>query len=80
MDEVHIAQFAALLRNLAKVQRRQVILAVHERPLFDYLALELSPAFQGDRLITIELTRSSDGSSNAVWLPKVFEPDRAIAA
>src|SRR3546814_19809628 len=41
MDELHIAQFAALLRTLAKVQGRQVIVAVHERPLFEYLALEL---------------------------------------
>ena len=50
MDEVHIAQFAALLRTLSKQHGRQVIIAVHEKPLFDYLALELSPAFQDDRL------------------------------
>ncbi|OYW91506.1 MAG: hypothetical protein B7Z23_08025, partial [Pseudomonadales bacterium 32-61-5] len=55
MDELHIAQFAALLRTLAKVQGRQVIVAVHERPLFEYLALELSPAFPEDKLITVEL-------------------------
>jgi hypothetical protein len=42
---VHIAQFAALLRD------RQVVIAVHERALFDYLTLELSPAFPGDSLI-----------------------------
>lgn len=80
MDEVHIAQFAAVLRNLAKVQGRQIILAVHERPLFEYLALELSPAFLGDRLITVELSRSIDGDSTGVWRPRVFEPDRAIEA
>lgn len=55
MDEVHIAQFAALIRGLAKQHGRQVIVAVHERELFDYLALELSPAYEGDKLITIEL-------------------------
>ena len=54
MDEVHIAQFAALLRTLSKQHSRQVIIAVHEKPLFDYLTLELSPAFRDDRLITIE--------------------------
>jgi exonuclease SbcC len=46
MDEVHIAQFAALLRTLSKSHGRQVILAVHERSLFDYLSLELSPAIR----------------------------------
>jgi exonuclease SbcC len=79
MDDVHIAQFAALLRTL-KQQGRQLILAVHDRQLFDYLALELSPTFNGDRLITIELGRSADGMTTAPWLPTVFEPDRAIAA
>lgn len=79
MDDVHIAQFAALLRTL-KREGRQVILAVHDRQLFDYLALELSPAFNGDRLITIELGRSADGMTTAQWTPTVFEPDRAFAA
>ncbi|MCO4099889.1 MAG: hypothetical protein HEQ38_10900 [Gemmatimonas sp.] len=64
MDEVHIAQFAALLRTLAKEQKRQVIIAVHERALFDYLALELSPAFPEDRLITIELGRGVNGRTS----------------
>lgn len=79
MDDMHISQFAALLRTL-KQEGRQVILAVHDRQLFDYLALELSPTFNGDRLITIELGRSADGMTMAPWLPTVFEPDRAIAA
>jgi exonuclease SbcC len=47
MDEVHISQFAALLRTLSKQHGRQVIIAVHEKSLFDYLCLELSPAFEG---------------------------------
>ena len=63
MDEVHISQFAALLRTLSKQHGRQVIIAVHEKPLFDYLCLELSPAFEGDRLITVELGRSANGES-----------------
>ncbi|MBN8974923.1 MAG: AAA family ATPase [Rhizobiales bacterium] len=79
MDDVHIAQFAALLRAL-KREGRQVILAVHDRQLFDYLALELSPTFNGDRLITIELGRSADGMTTAPWTPRFFEPDKAIAA
>lgn len=77
MDEVHISQFAALLRTLAKQQKRQIIIAVHERTLFDYLALELSPAFEDDRLITIELGKAGDGSTTAHFEPNFFVPDRA---
>lgn len=80
MDEVHISQFAALLRTVAKQHDRQVIIAVHEKPLFDYLSLELSPAFEGDSLVTIELGRTANGDTLAI--PKVitWEPDKALAA
>ena len=80
MDEVHIAQFAALLRTLSKQMKRQVIVAVHERPLFDYLMLELSPSFDGDRLNIIELGRNAAGKTTYRWEPRIFEKDRAIAA
>lgn len=80
MDEVHISQFAALLRTLAKQQGRQVIIAVHEKPLFDYLCLELSPACPGDRLITVELGRTPDGKSVPLCDVKNWKEDLAIAA
>lgn len=71
MDEVHVSQFAALVRLLSKQHDRQVIIAVHERELFDYLALELSPAYPGDELITIELgDRATDddaGVTRHAW-------------
>lgn len=57
MDDVHIAHFAALLRTLSKEHSRQVVIAVHDRQLFDYLRLELSPAFPEDSLLTLELSR-----------------------
>lgn len=78
MDEVHISQFAALLRTLSKQHGRRVVIAVHEQPLFEYLALELSPAQQGDSLVTVELSRSRDGAS--ISLPKFFtyEEDAAL--
>jgi exonuclease SbcC len=79
MDDVHIAQFAALLRTL-KQHGRQVIIAVHDRQLFDYLSLELSPTFNGDRLITVELGRNAEGFTTAPWALTTFEPDRAVAA
>jgi exonuclease SbcC len=53
---------------------------VYERPLFDYLALDLSPRFNGDRLITIELGRGVDGYTTAPWDLKTWEPNHAIAA
>ncbi len=65
MDEVHIAQFTALLRTLVREQARQVVIAVHERPLFEYLRLELSPAIESERLITVELRRSHAGTTDA---------------
>ena len=80
MDEVHIAQFAALLRTLSKEHHRQIVIAVHERPLFDYLTLELSPAFPGDHLITVELSRPNGGSSVAEPTYHNYVPDRAVAA
>lgn len=79
MDDVHIAQFAALLRTL-KQEGRQVILAVHDKQLFDYLALEMSPSSNGDRLITIELGRGADNKTTAPWKLTAYEPDTAIAA
>jgi exonuclease SbcC len=80
MDDVHIAQFAALLRTLSKGVGRQLVVTVHERALFDYLTLELSPAFRGDSLIAVEITRNFEG--DAVATPRAFsyEEDRAIAA
>ncbi|ANK77433.1 hypothetical protein FA04_32915 (plasmid) [Ensifer adhaerens] len=80
MDEVHIAQFAALIRTLSKQMNRQIVLAVHERSLFDYLCLELSPAFPGDRLNVIELGRNTTGQTTCRWDAKLYENDRAIAA
>jgi len=80
MDEVHIAQFAALLRTLSKQHGRQVIIAVHEKPLFDYLTLELSPAFQDDRLITIEMGRTASGDTVVKYEPVIWKPDTAVAA
>lgn len=80
MDEVHISQFAALLRTLSKQHGRQVIIAVHEKPLFDYLALELSPAFPNDRLVTIEVGRTANDLTVIDYKPKTWERDVAIAA
>lgn len=79
MDELHVAQFAALLRTLAKREGRQILIAIHERQLFDYLTLELSPAFVGDKLITVEISKSAEGSTDYTTNILGFEPDRLVA-
>lgn len=79
MDELHIAQFAALLRTLAKGENRQIIIAIHEKQLFDYLTLELSPAFPGDKLITVEVIKTSERSTQYDTQVLGFEPDRLVA-
>ena len=38
-----------------------LVIAIHERPQYEYLALELSPAFTEDKLITVELSRNAAG-------------------
>ncbi|MBB4003882.1 AAA family ATPase [Aurantimonas endophytica] len=80
MDDVHIAQFAALLRTFSKGLGKQVLIAVHERALFEYLTLELSPAFAGDSLITVEISRNFAGDAVADPHFYAFEDDKAVAA
>lgn len=78
MDEIHVAQFAALLRTLSRQHGRQIIIAVHERPLFDYLAMELSPASDQDRLVTIELSRAPGRETLADYQIKTWDPDSVL--
>ncbi len=80
MDELHIAQFAALLRTLSKEHGRKLLIAVHDGPLFDYLALELSPAFPQDKLITVDLSCSASDEIIAESRYLTFQEDGAIAA
>jgi exonuclease SbcC len=80
MDEVHISQFAALLRTLSKRSGRRVVIAIHERPLYEYLALELSPAFAEDKLITVELGRNASGGTIAKATHHIWQEDKAIFA
>jgi exonuclease SbcC len=77
MDDVHIAHFAALLRTISKQHNRQIIIAVHDRQLFEYLKLELSPAFEGDSLRTLELSRGP--AMDTLCLPKRMSFRQEIA-
>lgn len=80
MDDVHIAHFAALLRTLSKEHGRQVVIAVHDRQLFEYLKLELSPAFPDDSLLTLELSRGPRRDSICVPRRFVFKEETALFA
>ena len=79
MDEVHVAQFAALLRTLSRQHGKRIVIAVHERALFDYLALELTPARPEDSLITVEMTRSAGGVSTLTPIRHEYKVDPVLA-
>ena len=78
MDEVHVSQFAALLRTLSRQLDRQVVIAVHERALFEYLRLELSPAEEGSQLITVELQRGDGSDTECISTVIPWVEDRAV--
>lgn len=59
MDDIHVANFAAIVRQLAFVHGRQVVIAVHQPELFEYLALELAPSASAHSLVRITLDRGS---------------------
>nr|WP_275448654.1 AAA family ATPase [Mesorhizobium sp. IRAMC:0171] len=80
MDDVHIAHFAALLRTLSKEHGRQIMIAVHDRQLFEYLRLELSPAFPDDSLLTLELSRGARRDSVCVSRRLSFKEETALFA
>ncbi len=58
MDDLHVSNFAAMVKQLTRRNGRQVVIAVHERELFDYLALELAPASPGEEVLAISLDRT----------------------
>ena len=78
MDDVHIAHFSALLRTLSKEHGRQVLIAVHDRQLFEYLKLELSPAFPEDSLLTLELSRGARRDSLCISSRFSFKEETAL--
>lgn len=66
MDDIHVANFATVVRQLAYSHRRQVVVAVHQRELFDYLSLELAPATNHQSLIKVEVERAG-GATRIDW-------------
>jgi exonuclease SbcC len=80
MDDVHIANLASLLRTLAKEHGRQIVIAVHDRQLFEYLKLELSPAYPEDSLLTLELSRGAHRDSLCTVDRRSYREETALRA
>lgn len=77
MDDIHISNFAAVVRQLTVHHNRQLVIAVHQRELFDYLALELAPASSGQSLIKISLERYMDTTDISVERVQ-FAPEKPL--
>ncbi|XBH21993.1 AAA family ATPase [Jonesiaceae bacterium BS-20] len=57
MDDIHISNFSAVIRELAYSHNRQIVIAVHQRELFDYLSLELAPTTPSESLCQVVIGR-----------------------
>lgn len=80
MDDIHIANFAAVVRQLSYAHNRQIVIAVHQRELFEYLALELAPTSSDESLIKVSLDRQ--GKVTYIHTERVehlHEPPLALA-
>lgn len=80
MDDVHLVNFAALLTALARDANRQVVVAVHERALFEYLMHQLGPTQVGDQLLGLELERASSRRWTCRATRKQWEPDQMMVS
>lgn len=78
MDDVHSTNLAALFRSLAYHTEtpRQLILAVHDRALFEYLSLELGPTREGETLVEVRVTRDSKDSVSVKSEARFWKPDK----
>jgi exonuclease SbcC len=77
MDDLHVSNFAAMVKQLTRRNGRQVVIAVHERELFDYLTLELTPGSPNEELLTVVLDRTY-GESVISWSRVKYREDTAL--
>ena len=77
MDDLHVSNFAALIKQLIRNNGRQVVIAVHQRELFEYLMLELSPGSPSEEVLGIRLERSY-GKTNITHSRILFDPNDAL--
>lgn len=77
MDDLHVANFASLVKQLTRRHGRQVVLAVHQRELFEYLKLELTPAAPDQSLVAVSLDRAH-GVTDVAIERVPYEPDDSL--
>ncbi|MEM9294075.1 MAG: AAA family ATPase [Acidobacteriota bacterium] len=63
MDDLRITELAAVLRRLVHQRQLQLVVAVHDPALFDFLSLELGPAAPGQSLLAHRIHRPSSGAA-----------------
>lgn len=78
MDDVHLMNLAAMLRSLQRDAGRQLVIAVHEKALYEYLSLELSPQGGDQSLLTIELRE--DPARRVEWKRHLWDGDAVLFA
>jgi exonuclease SbcC len=77
IDDIHVVQLASLLRTIVHETKRQLVVGVHEKALFDYLCLELGPTSQGQSLLAIKLTGGAEfGGTGVQWDKRVWQKDK----
>jgi DNA repair exonuclease SbcCD ATPase subunit len=62
MDEIRIEDFAQVLKSLKDDLGWQLVIAVHEESVFDYLKRQLYPSSQGQSLVSYKLVSSDQGT------------------
>jgi len=62
MDEIRIEDFAQVLKSLKDDLGWQLVIAVHEESVFDYLKRQLYPSSQGQSLVSYKLVPSDQGT------------------
>lgn len=79
MDDIHVVNLGTLLKAIVHQAERQLIVAVHDRALFDYLRIELGPTSADESLITIEMERD-EAALSTVMRPErhTWQPDKVL--
>lgn len=77
MDDVHATNLAALFRTLAyhPTDPRQIVIATHDKALFDYLALELGPTKSDNRLLLHTVSREGRDTVTISSEERTWESD-----
>ena len=79
MDDIHVVNLGALLKSITQEAGRQLVVAVHDRSLFDYLRVELGPTSAEQSLITLEMQRDEATKSTKIASEKIeWRQDKVV--